>query len=649
MSWEKNIPVFLILAALIAVLAGMMLTSQKDWFVEHPMPTINTDRFFDIGIVDANGDDHLDIYTSNHHFRQSLLLAEDNGGYRDVLSDWGLDQSKEFPLAELTFAAPDRDRPGIYIYWIGTQFVIRAHGLSLPNEWSGTMRVNDPVDILKNDGFTVEKRDQVSLAAETLIKFSSKTDGFLRMRPGGQGLPITFHFSDSVSPKQIFVGLGKVSPPANTFSFAMKDRHALAWADYNGDGNIDVFVNRGALSGTLRLHSKEIQRQCEDELLVSSEEGKFTDIAFQTGIEKKGCSGRHANWLDFNRDGLLDLFVNCYDREHVEGSYPKQIYQQDANGLLHDVAQQIRLGLPDQQIGSFAWFDADDDGDPDLFTFQDEGFFLYRNQGDHFFQENILQRSSTGIEKIGFSGKNLYDGKVSIADYDADGDIDVFSTSQRGNILLVNEGGMLSPKDPTLAGLPGSSITANWVDYDNDGLPDLHFVPQGLFRQQNDHQFKRTGLLEFHPEQYHAAVVNWFDLDNDGRLDVLMALKENPSFKHWWQFSKKRKHSTSFDSLTYRNVGPDENWLQVKLVGSRGNRQAIGAQVTVVTPDGIQKQEVGSSEGSFFSQGHYRLYWGLGPHSRADSVTVRWPDGTVKEYPNVFGNRLVTIRRDAGA
>ena len=450
----------------------------------------------------------------------------------------------EFPLAELSYTAPIIDKSGIYIYWIGTQFVIRAHKLSESDKWSGSMRVNDPVDIIKNEGFSIQKKDQTSAAAETVIKFSPNSNGFLRMRPGGQGLPITFQFSDSISAKQIYVGLGKVSPRTNTFSLAMKDRHALAWADYNGDGVLDVFINRGALSGTLRIHSEEIQRRSEDELLVSRDEGKFTDIASEIGIEKKGCSGRHASWLDFNHDDLLDLFVNCYDREHVEGTYPKQLYRQDANGLLHDVAQQVGLGLPDQQIGSFAWFDVDDDGDPDLLAFQDEGFFLYRNQDGRFAQEIILRRSSAGIEKIGYSEKNYYDGKISIADYDADGDIDAFfSASKRGNMLLVNQGGKFSPVDPALVGLPVSSVTANWVDYDNDGLPDLHFVPDGLFRQQKDHKFKRTKLLEFHPEQYHAAVCNWFDLDNDGRLDVLMALNDNPSFKHWWQFSKETETS----------------------------------------------------------------------------------------------------------
>jgi hypothetical protein len=87
------------------------------------------------------------------------------------------------------------------------------------------------------------------------------------------------------------------------------------------------------------------------------------------------------------------------------------------------------------------------------------------------------------------------------------------------------------------------------------------------------------------------------------------------------------------------------HWLQVKLVGQKGNRQAIGARVTVVTPDGRQVQEVGGTDGAFFSQGHYRLYFGLGNHARADVLRIQWPDGDQQEFHDVSGDRLLTIER----
>jgi hypothetical protein len=644
----RNKTILAILAAIVVVTILLArYTELSDWFVEYPLPMEETHRFFDLGIVDANGDDMLDIYTTNHHFRQALLLSDGRGGYHDVLSKWGLDQSQDFPLAELTFTAPVFDRPGLYIYWIGTQIVLRAHGIDDYTHWNGSLQVNDPVEIIKNDGFRIQKQDQVSATSETKIDFLPSKDGQLRMRPGGQGLPITFRINDAIPLENVYVGLGKVSPVTRVFSLAMRDRHAMAWADYNNDGWLDVFINRGALGGTLRAHTDEIESHLNDEFLVRNGEASFSNIATKAGIKKRGCSGRHARWLDFNHDGLLDLFINCYDRGNVVGDYPKQLYQQDMKGKLNDVAVETGIGIPGEQIGSFAWFDVDNDADVDLVTFQDEGFFLYRNNGDKFSQESIYRRGLGDAEKIGHTTGNewFYDGKVSVSDYDADGDLDLFSASKRGNVLLVNNAGTFSNVTPASIGLPDSSITANWVDYDNDGLPDLHFIPQGLFRQREDHKFESEQLLKFPAEQYKAAVANWYDIDNDGRIDLLMALSENPAYSNWWEFSKEPRHRITWVLKAYRNTGAMNHWLQVKLVGKDGNRQAIGAKVTVVTPDGRQVKEVGSTDGAFFSQGHYRLYFGLGENTSANALHIQWSDGEQQEFHDVSGDQLLTIDR----
>lgn len=635
---------------IVAVLAAMFWPGGESTgpFVEKAFPLTKADRLFDIGIVDADNDGWLDVYTSNHHFRQSILVADGRGRYRDVVSEWGLDQSVEFPGAELSFVAPERNEPGLYIYWFGTQFIVRAHKLADSARWRGTLRVNDPVEILRDDGFAMEKQDQTSFIAETVIGFSPPENGMLRMRPGGQGLPITFEFSEAAPLSQIYVGRGKVSPRDRTFALAMRDRHAMAWADYNGDGFLDVFINRGALSGTLRRHTQEIKNQITDELLLSQGAGQFAELGSKTGLQKKGCSGRHARWLDVDNDGRLDLFVNCYDRGNVEGRYPKQLYRQDADGRLHDVAKALGLGIPGQQIGSFAWFDIDNDADIDVLAFQDEGLFLYRNNGDHFVRELEFSLASEDAEKIGHTTGSewFYDGKLSLADYDADGDLDAFFTSERGNVLLRNQDGALSAVEPTTVGLPADSQTGNWVDYDNDGRPDLHVVPDGLFRQRQDHSFERTGVLAFPEGRYDAAICNWADLDNDGRVDLLMAAHDNPEYKRWWEFFKEPKRSSSWGVRLFRNPGVGNHWLQLKLVGGAGNRQAIGARATVVTPEGGQTQEVGGSDGSFFSQGHYRLYFGLGPRSTVKSIAIRWPDGTEHELTDVPADQLLVVEKN---
>ena len=652
MNRKKLLTSFLLLSVLLIVFIALQKNNFSGWFEEYPFPLKEIPRFFDIGVVDANGDNLLDIYTSNHHFRQVMLIADGKGGYRDVFSEWGLDQSHEFPLAEASYLAPELDKPGLYIYWFGAQLFIRTHKIEQIGLSQGSLHVYDPIKIAKNDGFIVNNQQQViaelqwSKITETVFHFSTDKDAYLRLVPGGQGLPLEFKIDGEIKPEQVYVGRGKVSPKSLDFSLALQDRHAMAWADFNKDGVLDVFINRGALGGSLRAIPEETQKTIEDELLFRDKGGQFSNISYQQGIRKKSCSGRHARWLDFNRDGLLDLYINCYDRRNAYGKFPKQLYIQNEQGNFEDLAEKAGLGMTDQQIARLAWFDVDNDEDIDLVTLENEGFFLYINDNGHVTREPIFQRSPSG-GSIGDLGKGnwLYDGKLTVADYDTDGDLDLFASSKRGNFLFVNHKGSFTFVKPASIGLPEKSLNANWVDYDNDGLPDLHTVPQGLFKQSVKHDFSSTGILAIKDEQYRAVVSNWFDLDNDGRLDLLMALKKNPSFKNWWEFGKKSDRATTWPIKTYRNVGVSNHWLQIKLVGAKGNLQAIGARVTVITSNGQQIQEVGSSEGSYFSQGHYRLYFGLGQHEKADRIKIQWPDGQKQELVNVLADRLIVIEQ----
>ncbi len=340
--------------------------------------------------------------------------------------------------------------------------------------------------------------------------------------------------------------------------------------------------------------------------------------------------------------------MNCYDREHFAGDFPKQLYRQHPRGTLRDVAGEVGLGLPEEQMANLVWFDVDGDGDADLLAFQDQGLFLYRHDKGAFVRETVLARATGEAAKIGRSRGNfwLFDGKFTVADFDGDGALDVFSSSKRGNVLLRNRRGWLEAVDPAGVGLPSKSITANWVDYDNDGLPDLHLVPQGLYRQRPDHAFEPTGLLEVEQDRYQAAIVNWLDFDNDGRLDVLLALDENPDFGRWWQLDRQPKRRGRWQLVAMRNVAAAGHWLQLSPHGGEGNAQGIGATVTVTAGGRRQVQTVGASEGSFFSQGHYRLYFGLGQSGTAEAVEVRWPDGPVQRLTDVAADRSMTIERE---
>ncbi len=640
-------------AALLAIgplterLAAQVFLSA-DGFVAHPLPLNESARLFDIGVVDADDDGNLDIYTSNHHFRQALLLADGKGGYRDVLSDWGLDQS-HFPLAELSFAAPTPDRPGVYVHWLGTDFFIRAHRLAEIGEVRGSLRAFTPIAVMKSEGIQAEKRETaVGEVTEGKVEFRATGDGVLVLRPGGQGVPLDFTFDGAIAPDSIFVGLAKIRPKARSFSLAMQDRHGLAWADFNGDGVMDVFITRGALSGRLRTYPPSVADGIQDELFVSRGPGAFDERGVATGVRKNGCSGRHAQWVDFDGDGLLDLFVNCYDRQNVAGDYPKQLYRQRPRGVLTDVAEEVSLGLPHEQMANLVWIDADGDGRIDLLAYQDEGIFLYRRRDGMFVREPVLVGRTEKAERIGQTHGNywFFDGKLSATDFDGDGRVDVFASSKRGNVLLRGRKGEgFEVVDLAEIGLPPSSSTASWVDYDNDGLPDLYLIPQGLYRQQPDHTFKATGLLSLHPDRYDAVIVNWLDIDNDGRLDLLVALSEDVDYRPWWQWRKPPTPRGRWQVVALRNVIAAGRWLQVDLSGDEGNRQGIGATVSVSAGGTARAQVVGASDGSFFSQGHYRLYFGLGEHARADLVQVRWSDGFTQELRDLAANRRIRIER----
>lgn len=634
--------------------ARRVMSGEASRFAEMAPPLPELHHVFDLGVVDADGDGRLDLFSSNHNYRQVLMLANDEGTYADVLTSWGLDQNRDFPGWEQSFQAPPFNQPGLYIYWLGETLVLRAHGLGDETPVNGTLGMFSKIGVVANEGFLLDQRTLTvpdSPIAETVISFAAKGDARLHLAPLSRGVQTRFELAPTFPASKVHVGNQNASPSGPVFSPFLRDRHALAWADINGDGQLDIYISRGGVGGMIRMLPAALRERISDELLLTGGTPRFHDATAERGIEKKDCSGRHAEWVDFDGDGRLDLFVNCQDRGKSPGIFPKQLWHQDTNGGFRDVAIDVGLGLPKHELIDFVWMDAEGDGDLDLLTSEDKGFFLYRNQAGEFTTQFLFRPDFVRADVEGLKGEvNNYwrfDGKLTVADFDADGDLDVFSSSKRGNVLLLNEAGNMRRVDPASLGLPSRSLNATWVDYDNDGRPDLHVVPDGLYRQTPHGRFDATGLLALTPNRYQAAIIHWYDRDSDGKRDVLLALNENPSQWRWWQRPfRNRDDAFRWTLHAWRNMTQGGNWLQIELAGPAGNRQAIGARVTVTTADGAQVQEVGGNDSSFFSQGHYRLYFGLGTHSRANRVTVRWRDGQTREYGNVAANRLMRIDPD---
>jgi hypothetical protein len=141
-----------------------------------------------------------------------------------------------------------------------------------------------------------------------------------------------------------------------------------------------------------------------------------------------------------------------------------------------------------------------------------------------------------------------------------------------------------------------------------------------------------------------AAIANWADLDNDGRRDLVLAVLENFSHWNWWEQRQKTvADKFTWNLAAYRNLAATNNWLALRLAGPPGNSQGIGARVTTRTTAGRQTQVVGLNDGAFFSQGHYRVYFGLGRDDRVEAVRIHWPDGHVQDVHDLPINQLHVI------
>lgn len=640
---------------------AMPQTSLGNQFDPISLPETFTRELFDIGVADINGDDHLDIFSSNHNTRQFLWISEAAGGYRDMLSEWRFDQLPELPGSEISDRVPEISEPGLYIYWQGRNsasrfpLVIRTHRLNEVGALTGTLSSYSGVSATQPGVFDLEQISSVTADTDEMpvhtLKFSSFRDGTLDVIVVSPGLPLTVQIDSSFPLDKVYVGAAKVHPKANRFELGLQDRHGFAWANLNMDGRLDAYISRGAVGGTIRKFPPAVQAKIQDELMLSGSNGRYANVLNETGIEKAGCSARKVNWVDFDNDGRLDLFINCMERGFVAGEYPKHLYRQMADGKFTDAAAAVGLSLTDREVIEFVWLDVDNDGFQDLVTHEATGFYLYRNSAGRQFNETFLGRGEFARadhpELKGTSNEYWFvDGKLTVADIDGDGFLDIFVASKRGNHLLLNDGkGGFSLVSPSSRGLPAASVTALWVDFDNDGLVDLFAVPQGLFRQRADHTFESTGLLALPEGKYMAAIANWADLDNDGKRELLLALLENFSHWNWWEQRRK----TVADKFTwnieaYRNKATTNNWLQMRLVGPPGNPQGIGARVVAQTTTGLQTQVVGLNDGAFFSQGHYRLYFGLGKADRLEAALVRWPDGRVQELHDLAANQLHVIK-----
>ena len=433
---------------------------------------------------------------------------------------------------------------------------------------------------------------------------------------------------------------------------------SVCTGDFNNDGFEDLFITYW---GGFILYR-------------NNGDGTFTDVTQVSGLTpdpKLWYSG--ASFVDYDRDGNLDLFVATYLEFDLK-SVPKpgessnctwkglpvncgprglppghcMLFHNDGKGKFRDVSDSagVKKSITGYSMTVSA-ADLNNDGWPDIYVACDSSSsLLFMNGRDGTFREEGLVRgvalNEDGMEQAGMG--------IGIGDVDLDGNPDIFKThfADDTNILYRNDGEGSFEDITSRGGIGVETRFIGWgagiVDLDNDGLPDLFMVtggvypevektlpnypwktPSVIFRNLGNSHFEEL-IDEAGPgvSAVHASRGCAFgDFDNDGDIDVLVVnLGEPPS-------------------LLRNDVSGGNHWLKFKLVGTKSNRSAIGARVTCEYGGKRQVQEV-MSQSSFYSSNDPRLHFGLGA-AVAANVQVRWPSGLAQTFQKVAADRIVTI------
>jgi len=437
----------------------------------------------------------------------------------------------------------------------------------------------------------------------------------------------------------------------------------VAVGDYDNDGRPDLFVAN--VNGNQLFHNNG--------------DGTFTEVTAKAGLSGALHHGRKmwsiaAGWFDYNRDGLLDLFVVNYcdwDPRYEPScmglngrgychpdSFPpltNTLYRNNGDGTFTDVSAETGVSKIEGRGMGVAFADYDNDGWPDVFVANDNSpNLLFHNIGGKRFEEAGVLASVAYNE----DGNVLAGMGVDFRDVNNDGLPDIWHTAIENETfpLYLNngKGAFVNAGQPSrLANLtrPMSGWSNGIVDLDNDGWKDLvvarsnvldnieqiskHFryaEPDSVFRNLGNGQFadvSATAGADFVKLAPHRGLA-YGDLDNDGRMDLVITALGGPV-------------------SVLRNMTETHNhWILLELTGTKSNRMGIGAQIRITTDDGRKLYNEVTTSTGYAAASDPRVHFGLGDSRVIREIEIRWPSGTRQLLNNVTADRRMVVTEPSG-
>jgi len=409
-------------------------------------------------------------------------------------------------------------------------------------------------------------------------------------------------------------------------------------ADFDNDGRLDLFIPRGAW----------LPAPVRGSLLRNTGNGAFEDVTVAAGLAEP-MNSLSACWADYDNDGFVDLFVPC-------GPQPSRLYRNRGNGTFENVSERAGVaGNKSFDWRSACWIDFDRDGHPDLFVNSMRAVTkLYRNRGDGTFA-NVSAETGIDGPRVGFACWNF--------DYDNDGWPDLFATcyeypiedvvngltgkphTSQSNRLYRNLGGKKFQDVTREAGLDlvFATMGCNFGDFDGDGRLDFYLatggpdlaalVPNRMFKNVDGKRFAEitrssgTGNIQ---KGHSVACGDW---DRNGTLDI---------FTHMGGVT----FNTRYHNILFQNPGRGNNWLNVKLVGAKSNRSAIGTRIALTAGGTTIHREV--TTGSSFGANPLEQMIGIGTASRIEKLEIEWPATKTRQvFHDLEPNRAIEVAEDA--